>query len=238
MLLPGDEFEMGSPEDEPNRRADREGPVHTVTVGSFLIAKREVMKAEYAAVMAGHASLSPNPSHFTGDVQRPVEQVSWNDLHAADGFLARTGLELPTEARWEYACRGGTSTAFSWGDECNVDDCSPCTPAVDFMWYCNAGEVTHPVGEKRADPFGLHDMHGNVWELCEDWYQADYYQELVDGGQPVIDPLCENPRSGRRVGRGGGWNGDAGVCRSGFRTWIFPGFRGISLGFRPSMPLP
>jgi len=239
VLLAGGEFEMGSPEDEPNRHPDnREGPVHTVTLSSFLIGKYEVTQAEYAQVIQGHATLNPNPSDFTGD-DLPVEQVPWIQLEDADGFLARTGLSLRTEAQWEYACRGGTSTAFSWGDECNADGCDPCTPAVDHMWWCgNSGNTTHPVGEKLPNPFGLHDMRGNVWEFCEDWYQVDYYQELVDGGQPAIDPLCENPGSGRRVVRGGNFDNTTRACRSARRNSRHPAVRSAFVGFRLSWPSP
>jgi formylglycine-generating enzyme required for sulfatase activity len=252
VRLPGGEFQMGSPENEPDRDDD-EGPVHTVRLSPFLIAKYEVTQAEYAAVMEGHPTLSPNPSGFDGTRNRdgraidppldrdrlPVERVSWDDLKGDDGFLERTGLFLPSEAQWEYACRGGTTTAFSWGDECNIYHCRACDPADDYMWHCgNAGGTTHPVGAKRPNPFGLHDMHGNVYEWCEDWYQADFYQELVNAGEPAIGPLCENPGSGDRVGRGGTWYVAAGYCRSADRDWYHPVFRGTTYGFRPIRPLP
>ena len=178
----------------------------------FLIAKNEVTQGEYEAVMGS------NPSRFRGDDNRPVEQVSWNDLKADDGFLDRTGLSLPSEAQWEYAARGGTTTEFSWGDECNVGGCDPCTPAVNHMWYCaNAGETSHPVGRKLPNPFGLHDVHGNVWEWCEDEF---------------------SPGSGIRVGRGGGWSYVARFCRSAHRDGPPPADRFNSLGFRPAVPLP
>jgi len=178
----------------------------------FLIAKHEVTQAEYEEVMGS------NPSHFTGDAQRPVEQVSWDDLKAANGFLARTGLFLPSEAQWEYAARGGTTTEFSWGDECNVGGCDPCTPAVDHMWWCgNSGNTTHPVGEKLPNPFGLHDVHGNVWEWCEDQF---------------------SPGSGSRVIRGGRFGLNALYCRSALRNDGPPSFRYSGIGFRPARPLP
>jgi len=185
------------------------------TLNSFLIAKYEATQAEYAAVMAGHPTLSPNPSRSTGD-GLPVEQVSWWDLKSADGFLARTGLSLPTEAQWEYACRGGTTTAFSWGDECNARTCDSCDPAVDYMWWCgNAGGTPHLVGEKLPNPFGLHDMHGNVWEWCED--------EWIPGTH--------------RNRRGGSYFSIASQCLSARRVGLFPYVRTLDVGFRPAMLL-
>ena len=186
VLLPGGDFEMGSPGTEPNR-ATNEGPVHTVTLSPFLIAKYECTQAQYAQVMAGHPTLDPTPSRFTGDAQRPVEEVSWSSLKAAGGFLARTGLFLPSEAQWEYAARGGTRTAFSFGDECNAVTCDSCATADDFMWWCgnNVGS-THPVGEKLPNPFGLHDMHGNVYEWCEDVYNFGFYGTAEAAGPDPV----------------------------------------------------
>ena len=154
VLVPGGTFDMGSPNTE-SFSSSFERPVHQVTLDSFLIAKYEVTQAQYEAVMGS------NPSGFPGDDQRPVEQVSWDDLTAADGFLDRTGLVLPSEAQWEYATRGGTQTGYSFGDDCNAGNCDPCSPADDFMWWCaNARVMTQPVGQKQPNPFGLHDTHG------------------------------------------------------------------------------
>jgi formylglycine-generating enzyme required for sulfatase activity len=234
VLLPGGEFEMGSPEDEPNRGGD-ESPVHTVTLSPFLIAKYEVTQAQYAQVMQGHPTLDPTPSRFTGNAQRPVEQVSWDDLKAGDGFLARTGLSLPTEAQWEYAARGETRTAFSFGDECNAGTCSSCATADDFMLWCaNAGGSTHPLGEKLPNPFGLHDMHGNVWEWCEDVYDEEFYGTPAAAGPNPVSTAG----SVFHVCRGGSWSGYALHCRSMFRLSLPPDVRNISGGFRPLRPLP
>jgi formylglycine-generating enzyme required for sulfatase activity len=169
VLLPGGEFQMGSPDTEPNRLSN-EGPVHTVTLSPFLIAKTEVTQAEYEAVMAGNtAGLSATPSSNSGvaplNPQRPVEGVSFNDLQDDDGFLARTGLSLPSEAQWEYACRAGQAGPFSGTGELD-----------DMGWFVgNAGGSHHPVGTKEANQFGLFDMHGNVFEWCEDVYNAGFY---------------------------------------------------------------
>jgi formylglycine-generating enzyme required for sulfatase activity len=132
---------MGSPPDEEGRFTD-EGPVHTVSLSPFLIAKYETTQAEYAAVMAGHATLSATPSQNVGSAplsdQRPVETVSWDDLNLTDGFLERTGLVLPSEAQWEYACRAGTSGPYAGN---GVLD--------DMGWYDgNSGGSTHDVGTK------------------------------------------------------------------------------------------
>jgi formylglycine-generating enzyme required for sulfatase activity len=94
------------------------------------------------------------------------------------------------------------------------------------------------VGTKQANQFGLHDMHGNVFEWCEDWHQADFYQELVDGCQPVIDPVCENAGSGIRVARSDGFGFNALLARSAFRSGADPSYRDVTLGFRPVRPLP
>ena len=243
VLLPGATFNMGAqsveendPNYDPNALAD-EGPVHAVTLDSFLIAKTEVTQAQYAAVTGLF------PSNYPGDLQRPVEGVSWDDLNERpNGFLARTGLRLPTEAQWEYAARGGTSTAFSFGDDCNAPNCDACATADDFMWWCgNAASTTHPVAEKMPNPFGLFDMHGNVWEWCEDVYDAVFYvkPEATDPN-PVSTAGSTN-----RVFRGGSWHDihHAARCRSANRSSIGsgglpPSTRGSDVGFRPVAPAP
>ena len=222
VRLPGGSFDMGSPASEPER-STHEGPVHTVSLSPFLIAKYEVTQAEYAAVMTGNtAGLNATPSSATGD-NLPVEQVSWDDLKNADGFLARTGLSLPSEAEWEYACRAGTSGPYAGNG--NLDD---------MGWYDgNSGGSTHDVGGKLPNQFGLHDMHGNVFEWCEDVYKSDFYADEVPGFDPV-----STSGSPLRVFRGGSWDDLATDCRSAIRTVSLPGFRLDYLGFRPARPLP
>ena len=233
VLLPGGEFQMGSPANEPLRDPD-EGPVHTVTLSPFLIGKYEVTQAEYEAVTG------VNPSFFVGNTQRPVDTVSWSDLKLADGFLALTGLELPSEAQWEYANRGGTRTTFFFGDDCNSDDCDPCPTADDFMWWCgNAGGSTHPVGQKLANPFGLHDIHGNVWEWCEDVFDGTFYSSPEAAGP---DPVATSG-SPARVIRDGGWSGFTWFSRSADRFSSLPFLRGFDssnfrYGFRPVKTVP
>ena len=219
---------MGSPDTEEGRSSN-EGPVHTVTLSPFLIAKYEVTQAEYEAVMAGNtAGLNPTPSDNYGnaplDPQRPVEQVSFNDLQDADGFLARTDLSLPSEAQWEYACRAGQAGPFSG------------TGVLDDMGWQgqNAEGSHHPVGTKQANQFGLFDMHGNVYEWCEDFYNADFYNT---DAATELDPVATSG-SGFRVLRGGSFNSPAAYCRSAVRSKNLPGSRIYRFGFRPARPLP
>jgi formylglycine-generating enzyme required for sulfatase activity len=128
-----------------------------------------------------------------GDDRRSVESMSWEDLHAPDGFLMVTGLRLPSEAQWEYACRGGTTTALWFGDECNWFNV-PCAAADAFLWWRGNSPKpsgsnsfpTFPVGEKLPNPFGLFDMAGNVWEYCEDVFDQTFYASPeATGPNPV-----------------------------------------------------
>ena len=160
--------------------------------------------------------MGSNPSRFKGD-DLPVETVSWDDCQA---FIKKVnaalgcGARLPTEAEWEYACRAGTTTAYFWGNALNGDRANCC--------YGNA--ETTPVGKYGANPWGLCDMHGNVWEWCADWY-GDYPT------RGVVDPL--GPASGDiRVLRGGCWIYGARYCRSANRRRCDPGDRNFNFGFR------
>ncbi len=169
----------------------------------------EVTQGEYAAVVGR------NPSAFPGDPTRPVEQVSWNDavsycaqltaLEKDAGRIAgNSRYRLPTEAEWEYACRGWSSTRFSHGDDPGY------TNLVDYAWFnANSSVKTHPVGQKLPNDWGLHDMHGNVWEWCLDWY-GSYATGIT------VDPL--GPATGtERVLRDGSWNANTWICRSAMR---------------------
>jgi len=167
--------------------------------------------------------MGSNSSRFKGG-QLPVENVSWGDAmefcrkltereRQAGRLPSGTIYTLPTEAQWEYACRAGTT-----GDYAGE---------VDAMaWYAkNSGAATHAVGTKQANAWGLHDMHGNVWEWCADWYA-----DKLPGGS-VSD--SKGPASGSfRVRRGGSWGYDAAYCRSAFRDGVSPGYRNGILGFR------
>jgi len=218
VLVPVGQFMMGSPSGE-NYRSDDERQHQVRLTKPFYLAKYELTQAQYEAV-AGK-----NPSRFKG-ARNPVEQVSWDD---AVKFCERLssqaggGLQLPTEAQWEYACRAGSTTAYCFGDS--------DSQLGGHAWHgSNSGRKTHPVGQKSPNAWGLYDLHGNVWEWCQDWY-GDY----PSGG--VTDPTGA-PRGSYRVDRGGGFIGGADDCRSAFRGGYVPGIRRSILGFRPSRSLP
>ena len=148
--------------------------------------------------------------------------AGWPSSSAVDAssFLgklrARTGLDfdLPTEAQWEYACRAGTTTTYSYGDSANGS----------YMWYSsNSSSKSHEVGTKSPNPWGLYDMHGNVWERCLDWYASS-----LTGG---TDPKGSSSGSDR-VKRGGSWYDGASLCASSFREYSYPSFEGSNVGFR------
>ena len=215
VYIPAGEFMMGSPSNENGRYGD-EGPQHRVRITKgFYLGIHEVTQAQYQAVMG------KNPSRFRG-ADNPVEQVSWHDCAAFCKRLSRkTGrsVRLPTEAEWEYACRAGTTRRFCFGDN--------DSGLREYAWYGNnSGGKTHPVGGKKANAFGLYDMHGNVWEWCADWYDGGYYKQ-----SPTDDP--RGPRGGKtRVLRGGSWDGTPWFCRSALRGGLNPTDTCLDLGFR------
>ncbi len=175
--------------------------------------------------------MGTSPSHFKGD-DLPVESVSWNECQK---FCLMTGLSLPNEAQWEYACRAGTSTPFSFGatitpEQVNYNGKYPYGDAPKGLDRPKAVAV----GSLPANGFGLHDMHGNVWEWCEDVYDANFYGTPAAAGP---DPVSTSG-SGDRVIRGGGWYLFASYCRSAFRGGLRPGDRSEPFGFRPLRPLP
>lgn len=212
ILIPAGEFRMGAE----NGAAD-EKPVHRVRLTRpFYLAKYPTTQAQWEAVMGN------NPSLFKGDPNRPVENVSWDD---AQEFLRRLGekdgkpCRLPTEAEWEYAARAGTTTAYCFGDDPKL--------LREYGWYDeNAGGRACAVGQLEANAWGLHDVHGNVWEWVQDWYADNYYQQ-----SDLIDP--KGPEEGQyRVVRGGSWGYVAGGLRVSFRLRYDPGLRYVYLGFR------
>jgi formylglycine-generating enzyme required for sulfatase activity len=194
IFVPGGVFKMGSPK---GNGRDDERPQHDVTVPGFYVGKYQITQAQWEAVMG------KNPSHFKGDPALPVENISWDDAKKFCEKLAQmTGkaYRLPSEAEWEYACRAGTTSDHA-GD------------LGAMAWYLdNSGGKTHPVGQKQPNAFGLYDMHGNVWEWCEDVRHNNYKYAPIDGSAWLGRG---NPS---RVVRGGSWDNDAGDCRSAYRS--------------------
>jgi formylglycine-generating enzyme required for sulfatase activity len=218
---------MGSPTSEAGRLADREDEHNVTLTNGFYLGKYEVTQAQYEAVMTGNTnSLSATPSQYSGN-DRPVEKVSWDDaqifftrLNAAEQAAGRlpAGWQyvLPTEAQWEYACRAGATTAYSWGNSIAASNAN----------YSSSGiSQTRDVGQYAANPWGFFDMHGNVWEWTADWYQAAYPSGAV------TDPTGPASGSGR-VRRGGSWNDSGAYLRSARRNLNAPGIRTNNLGFR------
>lgn len=215
VWIPAGEFLMGSPDNEEGR-FDSETPQHPVRIThGFYMGIYEVTQEQYEAVTGN------NPSDFKAP-KNPVEQVSWNDaVEFSKKLSAQTGMtaHLPTEAEWEYACRGGTTTRYSFGDEDR--------DIADVGWYSNnSGDKPNPVGLKKPNPFGLYDMHGNIWEWTADWYEPDYYAK-----SPVDDP--QGPATGTvKAIRGGSWRNEPFRCRSAFRFMLDPPGRNNPIGFR------
>jgi len=213
VWVPPGSFMMGEGE---------EGQAEVTLSRGFWMGKYPVTQAQYEALSG------QNPSHFQkSGPQAPVEGVDWNEAAAfcvklrermkETSGASESDLRLPTEAEWEYACRAESSSRFCFGDE--------EAELGEYTWYDkNSAGKTHPVGLKRANKWGLYDMHGNVWEWCQDWY-AEYPKG------PVTDPT--GPEQGQpRVLRGGCWRRSGGRCRSAYRRDSHPSYRRINLGFR------
>ena len=222
MLVPAGNFMMGSPAGRMNRNPFQEHQYRVVISRSYYLQTTEVTQDQWLAVMGNH------PSRFKGRGDLPVENVSHPDAVMFIQRLNRregtTKYRLPTEAEWEYACRAGTTTVFSFGNSSKG--------LIDYAWYRdNSGGKTHPVGKKLPNPWGLYDMHGNVWEWCSDWYKRGYYDIA-----PSVDP--KGPSSGSdRVLRGGSW-GDAPVyLGSADRGEHYPEGRSRAVGFRVARDL-
>lgn len=218
-IAPGS-FVMGSPENEIGRDDDEAQHRVELTQGYWL-ADTPVTQALWEAVM------ETNPSHFK-DPKCPVEFVTWDDCQR---FITRLnelvpGLDarLPTEAEWEYACRAGTTTATWVGDLQKGQEIRARLLDPVAWYYGNADGKTHPVAQKQANPWGLYDMLGNVYEWCADWHAPYDATTLYDPHGPAMGV--------RRVIRGGSWLGDARGVRAALRFALVPGFRDDSLGFR------
>ena len=216
VVIPAGSFEMGSSDG-----ASDEGPVHRVDIARpFALGKYEVTQGEWRALMGN------NPSDFKDCGDRcPVENVSWEDAQSfVQRLNERTGkrYRLPSEAEWEYACRGGGQDTYCGGED------------VDALgWYDkNSGGQAHPVGQKQANGYGLYDMSGNVWEWTEECYHDSY------AGAPGDGSAWTEGDCGRRVLRGGSWNYFADDLRAAYRIVYVPGIRLGNVGFRVARTLP
>ncbi|QEP43329.1 formylglycine-generating enzyme family protein [Ectothiorhodospiraceae bacterium BW-2] len=214
VRVPGGCFQMGS-----NSGDSDEKPVHRVCVNSFKIGKYEITQSQWQAVMGS------NPSYFSScGGNCPVERVSWDDIQLYIKKLnQKTGqrYRLPSEAEWEYAARGGTTTKYWWGDNIgrNNANCDGCGSQWD-------DKSTAPVGSFKPNAFGLYDMSGNVWEWVQDCWNGSY------NGAPDNGSAWESGECGRRVLRGGSWYYRPDNLRSAYRYWDSSGARGFNFGFR------
>ena len=225
VLVPAGEFRMGDDAGEADEK-----PAHTVRLGAFYIDVTEVTQESYQALMGRNPAKFTNPGH-------PVERLSWsaaarycNMRSLREGLtpcydpgtfacdLSADGYRLPTEAEWEYACRAGTATAYAFGADARA------LPA--HAWFKeNAGKTTHPVGSRKPNAWGLHDMHGNVAEWCNDFYGESSY--ATGGGENPTGPASGD----ERVLRGGSWRAGAAACRSAARFSEPPGLADVCFGY-------
>jgi formylglycine-generating enzyme required for sulfatase activity len=224
IYIPPGTFMMGSPPSEKGRFDDEERHKVTLTKG-FFMGVTEVTVEQWKKVMGYNPSQSKNACK-----NHPVDAVSWNECQTFIMKLNRLEksrkYRLPTEAEWEYACRAGSSTAFSNGDIAQ-ETCGREPNLEKIGWYCgNANDEIQPVAAKAPNAWGLYDMHGNAWEWCQDWY-AEY------SSGPGVNP--KGPAEGAfRVFRSGGWGLSARLCRSAFRDKYAPTVRCKFLGLRLS----
>ncbi len=238
VLIQAGTFTMGSPESEKDRKDDEK--LHEVTINKpFYMGKYHITQEQYEKVMG------TNPSYFGGWPTNPVEQVKWFDAVAfcvkleKQSGAANLRIALPTEAQREYACRGGEHERFNFGAEENELE--------QNVWYVkNAGNVTvgrgtHPVGEKnKPNKFRLHEMHGNVFDWCQDWYDSKYYSisPTDDPAGPVNGEIAKETNSATRILRGGSWHSSPGFCRAASRHHVSPGCVDAEIGFRIVVPVP
>jgi formylglycine-generating enzyme required for sulfatase activity len=234
VAIPGGTFFMGSPETEAGS-SDYERPQHQVTVKPFFMGKYPVTQAQWQAVAAlpqVNRQLDPEPSYFKGS-ERPVEQISWYDASEFCDRLTKAterDYRLPSEAEWEYACRAGTTTPFHFGETISPDIANFNGTSV----YGSASKGTYrketvPVGYFNvANAFGLHDMHGNVWEWCADDWHSNYENAPANADVWETAKIENNTK----LLRGGSWDFSPENCRSARRLFNIRDFRGSNIGFR------
>lgn len=215
VAVEGGTFTMGATSEQGSDAYDNEKPAHQVTLSDYYIGETEVTQELWQAVMGS------NPSYFTGNLQRPVECVSWDDCQTFISKLNNLTGEnfcLPTEAEWEYAARGGNaSEGYKYSGSNTIGD---------VAWCLDNSSETHPVKTKQANELGIYDMSGNVWEWCADRYSSSYY-----ASSPLDNPV--GPSSGSdRVLRGGSWRSFAVGCRVARRSYDYPDFRYDNFGLR------
>jgi formylglycine-generating enzyme required for sulfatase activity len=258
MLIPTGTFLMGSPEEE-LERSDAEGPQHEVMVPQFFMAKYQVTQVQWRAVAElplVKSRLDPEPSRFKGD-RLPVEQISWHDaVEFCDRLTIHTNRQyrLPTEAEWEYACRAGTKTPFHFGetistDYANYDGTDKTYGAYGPGTKGEFRQETTPVDRFGvANAYGLCDMHGNVWEWCQDPWHEGYAGAprdgsewifksgtgpgIIRGGTKASYQYDAKGDPNQRVVRGGSWNDYSWYCRSAYRYTFNPVNRYNDIGFR------
>jgi formylglycine-generating enzyme required for sulfatase activity len=234
VQIPAGSFLMGSPSEEPERY-DSEGPQHQVQLQGFLMGQTPITQAQWQ-VVAGwqklQRELSLDPATFKG-LHRPVESVLWEDaIEFCQRLSQRFGriYTLPSEAQWEYACRAGTTTPFHFGptltpDLANYDGIRTYVEGPKGVYR----QETTEVASFPANPWGLYDMHGNVWEWCFDQWHNNYQGAPADGSA-WLDPGVN--KDNQRLLRGGSWYSRHRYCRSAFRLNDHPELRGSPIGFR------
>ena len=223
-LIPSGKFQMGSPKTETGRQ-DNEGPQHEVKISKpFYMGIHEVTQSQWKAVMGTEPWAGQLDAKSGGS--NSATHVSWDDATKfCEALSKKTSKKvvLPTEAQWEYACRAGSKTAYGFGDD--------ASKLGDYGWYYDnayekGGKYAHAAGQKKPNAFGLYDMHGNVWELCRDWYDEKFYVNAKN-----VDPENTTKNSARAY-RGGSWHNSPRRCRAAYRLSLNPGKRYNVVGFR------
>ncbi len=212
MLIPGGSFLMGSPPEELGRK--EEEILHQVNLTPYLIAKTPCTQKQWSQIK------EQNPSEFLGE-ELPVQKIYWTD---ASQFAEEVSLELPTEAQWEFACRASSSSMYYFGDD-------PCL-LEEYAWFgMKGGYGPRPVAQKKNNAFGLHDMHGNTWEWCQDSCFFDAEKIVVDSYHDgILNPASQ--KGDGKIFRGGSWLDSPEDCRSAAHYGLMPSYRSGTFSVR------